>query len=145
MSSKLFSVVLAVTVLGWGARQLSAAGPDGAPANIRVNLPADAALTIDGTPTKSTSANRWFETPPLPQGQSFAYILKADFVRDGKTITVQQKVWVRAGEETVASLEVPGQAVAVFPNATGSNLYYAPEASITTRSPTRLFTHGERR
>jgi len=144
MSSYLLSAVLGVTALGLGAGQVSAAAPDGAPATIRVSLPADAALTIDGAPTKSTWALRWFETPPLPTGQKFAYILKADFVREGKTVTVQQQVWVRSGQETVISLEVPGQTVAGSPTGVNS-FYYAPDARTSTRSQSRIFTHGERR
>jgi uncharacterized protein (TIGR03000 family) len=155
MHSYLLAAVLGVAALCVGAGQLSAAAPEGAPANINVSLPADATLTIDGSPTKSTSANRWFVTPPLPEGKSFTYTLKADFVREGKTITVQQKVSVRAGGVSVVSLDVPGQAVAG--SGVGSsgvrNFYYAPEApTYAPAAPTTTGSgynnyqrHGERR
>ena len=121
-----------------------------------MSLPADATLTFDGSPTRSTSANRWFVTPPLPEGKSFTYTLKADFVREGKAITVQQKVTVRAGGVSVVSLDVPGQAVAG--SGVGSsdvrNFYYAPgtAAYAPVGAPTATGSgynnyqrHGERR
>jgi uncharacterized protein (TIGR03000 family) len=114
---------------------LAAAPADGGPANIHVALPADATLTIDGLPTKSTSASRWFVTPPLAAGKSFAYNLKAEFVREGKTITVEEKVWVRAGRETDVFLDVAGLAAARSPYLYGAGsadvraFYYTPEAA----------------
>jgi uncharacterized protein (TIGR03000 family) len=74
------------------------------PATIRVSLPADAKLTIDDTPTTSTSESRRFVSPDLNVGKDFHYTLKAEIVRDGKKLTVTEKVTVRAGEETSVSL-----------------------------------------
>jgi uncharacterized protein (TIGR03000 family) len=125
MSRHPLSVVLGVSALLFGAGQLRAAPNEGVPANIRVNLPADATLTFDGTPTTSTSANRWFVTPPLAEGNRYGYNLKAEFVRDGKTITVQKQIWVRPGRDTDVSLNVPGQGDAGSPDV--RNFYYAPE------------------
>src|SRR5260370_3316451 len=50
-----------------------------APAVIQVTLPADARLTVDGHPTTSTSENRTFVTPALPDGE-FQYTLRPDTV-----------------------------------------------------------------
>jgi uncharacterized protein (TIGR03000 family) len=71
-----------------------------APAVIQVSLPADARLTVDGYVTTSTSANRTFVTPALPQGESFQYTLRAEVIRDGRTVVETQIVTVRGGEET---------------------------------------------
>jgi uncharacterized protein (TIGR03000 family) len=81
------------------------AGP--VPATIRVRLPADARLTIDGAATRSTTADRWFITPPLEQGKTFHYTLRAEFVRGDQTITVTEQVPVRAGREAMVSLNYP--------------------------------------
>jgi uncharacterized protein (TIGR03000 family) len=81
------------------------AGP--VPATIRVRLPGDAKLTIDGAATQSTAADRWFITPPLEQGKTFHYTFRAEFVRGDKTITVTEQVPVRAGRETAVSLNYP--------------------------------------
>lgn len=82
------------------------------PATIVVTLPADARLTVDGRATKSTSGLRQFVTPPLRPGKKYSYTFKAEFVRQGHTITVARKVPVRAGRQTAVSLDVPGTAVA---------------------------------
>src|SRR5262249_22456846 len=50
-----------------------------------VLLPADAVLTIDGTPTRETGALRHFQTPPLPVGGEYTYTLKA--THQGKEVT----------------------------------------------------------
>lgn len=71
-----------------------------APAVIQVLLPADARLTVDGYATTSTSENRTFVTPALPQGETFQYTLRAEVVRDGRTVVETQVVTVRGGEET---------------------------------------------
>jgi uncharacterized protein (TIGR03000 family) len=75
-----------------------------APATLIVSLPADAKLTIDDSPTTSTSAERTFVSPALKPGQDYNYTLKAEMVRDGKTVNVEEKVTVRAGEATRVTL-----------------------------------------
>jgi uncharacterized protein (TIGR03000 family) len=70
------------------------------PATIIVRLPADAKLTIDGATTKSTSAKRTFATPALAGGQDYFYTFQATVVREGRPVTVQQRVRVRAGQTT---------------------------------------------
>jgi uncharacterized protein (TIGR03000 family) len=83
-----------------------------APARLFVSLPADATLTIDNTPTVSTSAQRVFESPTLPQGKTFQYTLKATILRDGKPTTVTKVVDVRAGEDTQVKFEIPATSAA---------------------------------
>ncbi|HZV03999.1 MAG TPA: TIGR03000 domain-containing protein [Gemmataceae bacterium] len=81
-------------------------------AKVYVTLPADAKLTIDGTPTVSTSESRVFESPSLTPGKTYFYVLKATVVRDGKPETVTKEVAVRAGEDTRVKIEIPETAVA---------------------------------
>lgn len=83
-----------------------------APASILVSLPADAKLTFDDAPTRSTSASRVFLTPPLERGKTFHYTLKAEAVRDGRSVTVSKQIDVRAGQETRVELTLPSAAVA---------------------------------
>jgi uncharacterized protein (TIGR03000 family) len=71
-----------------------------APARILVQLPADAKLTVDGAPTKSTSERREFITPSLEPGQTFFYTFRATTMRDGQPIMSEERVQVRAGEVT---------------------------------------------
>jgi uncharacterized protein (TIGR03000 family) len=84
-----------------------------APATIRVHLPADATLTIDGEATASTSSTRWFVSPPLPRGEGFSYELKAKVRRDGRVVTLTKRVPVQAGQETEVRFDdVPAVSVA---------------------------------
>ena len=72
-----------------------------------MTLPADAKLTINGSPTVSISESRVFESPSLTPGKTFHYVLEATVVRDGKTETVTKEVVVRAGEDTRVEIEIP--------------------------------------
>jgi uncharacterized protein (TIGR03000 family) len=78
-----------------------------APATIFVTLPADAALTIDDTPTRSRAALRTFVSPPLDPGQTYHYTLKAEALRGGKAVTANQRIEVRAGRATRVELVLP--------------------------------------
>lgn len=75
-----------------------------APARILVSLPADAKLLIDGDTTISTSSMRSFVSPTLEAGKTYTYTLKAEFLRDGKTVVVSKAVKVAAGAEINVSL-----------------------------------------
>jgi uncharacterized protein (TIGR03000 family) len=76
-----------------------------APATIIVSLPADAKLTIDDAATASTASPRVFTSPVLPAGHDYHYTLKAEMVRNGKSVVLSKEVTVRAGEETRVNLE----------------------------------------
>jgi uncharacterized protein (TIGR03000 family) len=82
------------------------------PATLVVNLPADAVLTVDGERTTSTSAQRVFRTPALNPGRDFEYTLTAKVVRAGREEVIEQRVTVRAGEQTTVRLELPTPAAA---------------------------------
>jgi len=75
-----------------------------APATLIVSLPADAKLIIDDTTTTSTSTERVFVSPTLTPGTDYNYTLKAEVVRNGKAVKVEEKVVVRAGQETRVTL-----------------------------------------
>ncbi len=83
-----------------------------APATIVVTLPEDAKLSIDDSPTTSTSGNRVFVSPSLPSGREYHYTLRAEVMRDGKAVQLEEKITVRAGEETRVELTLPATSVA---------------------------------
>jgi len=123
----IFVAILSVCALDLDLAKLSADEPSGAAATIRVALPDDATLTVDGQATRSGSAIRWFVTPPLESGKRYFYSFRADFVRGGKTIAVEQKVPVRAGRETVVSLDASGTgSAAVLAPGARAYYYYTP-------------------
>jgi uncharacterized protein (TIGR03000 family) len=74
-----------------------AAGPTER-ATIAVKLPPGATLFVDGQKSSSNEPFRQFTTPALPTGREFAYLLRAEVVRNGQTETFTQKVPFRAGE-----------------------------------------------
>jgi len=74
-------------------------------AKMVVELPADAKLYIDDQLMKATSERRSFTTPDLVRGQAYYYILRAETVRDGKTLMASKRVIVRAGETVQTSLQ----------------------------------------
>lgn len=67
-------------------------------ATITVKLPPGATLYVDDRKSPSSAPVRQFSTPPLPAGREFAYLLRAEVVRNGQTETFTQKVPFRAGE-----------------------------------------------
>jgi uncharacterized protein (TIGR03000 family) len=81
-------------------------------AEVMVSLPAEAKLFIDGQATVSTTSSRKFVSPELEQGKEYFYTLRAEIVRDGKTVSLSKEVTVRAGETVQASFEFPAQVAA---------------------------------
>ncbi len=70
-----------------------------APVRIKVLLPAEATLTVDGAPTKQTGAERDFISPPLPAGRKFSYTFEATWTEDGKARSVKKRLPVEAGRD----------------------------------------------
>jgi uncharacterized protein (TIGR03000 family) len=136
MRCLVLSAVMGFAILGIGLERASAESLVSAPATIRVTLPADAKLTIDGQPTRSTTAERLFITPPLEGGSSFAYRLRAEFVRDGRTIAVQQKIAVQPGRQAVVALDVPGSPMYSSSESAGTRSYSSDNA-ISASTATR--------
>jgi uncharacterized protein (TIGR03000 family) len=67
-------------------------------ARLIVELPADAKLYIDDQAMKTTSGRRTFHTPDLKDGQTYYYMLRAEVVRDGKPLSEERRVILRAGD-----------------------------------------------
>jgi uncharacterized protein (TIGR03000 family) len=97
-----WAVVLLVAV---PVRGQAAAQPKAEPANLLVRLPTDARLSVDGTPTKQTGAERRFVSPPLEPGQKYSYTLTASWEPNNYTkITRTRKAIVQAGQQTEVDL-----------------------------------------
>jgi len=78
-------------------------------ATITVKLPPGATLYVDDRKSPSNEPVRQFTTPPLPAGREFAYLLKAEVVRNGQPETVTQKVPFRAGERVTVDFTSLGK------------------------------------
>jgi uncharacterized protein (TIGR03000 family) len=77
----------------------------GAPAHISVRVPTDARLTVHGVDCPLTSDTRTFDTPALEPGQKYYYLLKAEVVRDGRTIAQTKRIDFRSGERLTVSFD----------------------------------------
>lgn len=80
------------------AKKVSALSPD--QATVIVQLPTDATLSVDGSQVPEMSAERTIITPDLRAGQEYYYTLRAEAVREGRSIIRTKRVTVRAGRET---------------------------------------------
>jgi uncharacterized protein (TIGR03000 family) len=76
-------------------------------ARITVKLPPGATLYVDGKKNEGTDSTRVFATPPLPPGQEFAYLMKAEVVKDGRPEYQLTKVTFRAGELVTVDFTAP--------------------------------------
>jgi uncharacterized protein (TIGR03000 family) len=72
-------------------------------ARLIVTLPADAKLFVDGQAMKTPAERRVFQSPQLAPGQYYYYNLRVEVVRDGRTITREQRVLVQGGRVTQAA------------------------------------------
>jgi len=81
-------------------------------ARVRIDVPADAKVYIDGQLMQSAATPRVFQTPDLREGQLYFYDLRAEVVREGQVVSETQRVILRPGGESVASFANLGQATA---------------------------------
>jgi uncharacterized protein (TIGR03000 family) len=124
MRSLVFFALFCVSAPSVRAGEPVAAPAERKPATVRATLPINAKLTIDGQATRSTSGQRLFVTPPLEVGKPYSYTFRANFLRAGKTITVEQEVFVRAGQETLVSLDAPAAASGNYSGRSGNAYSY---------------------
>jgi uncharacterized protein (TIGR03000 family) len=92
----------AVTFVPYGTTNLNP--PDGSEkSSLKVDLPKDAKFFVDGKEIPGSGTSRAFATPALPRGADFYYDLKAEVTVDGKPVTEEKRVIVRAGQTVTAS------------------------------------------
>src|SRR6516165_10717705 len=68
-------------------------------ATLRVLLPGDARLVVDGKQTRQTGPVRRFSSPPLDPDKSYHYTLECTYDRGGNSITRKEVVHFRAGDD----------------------------------------------
>ncbi len=101
---KKFLVLLALGLVGGTLFQSRAQDLQAQPrtdesvAFVKVKVPADATLEVDGVKLKSTGPLRILRTPFLPVGK-YSYTFKASFTVNGKAMVVEKKVIVEPGKE----------------------------------------------
>ena len=73
-------------------------------ATLRVYLPGDARLLVEGKQTQQTGPVRQFFSPPLEPGKSYHYTFECSYDRGGKTITRKETVHFGAGDKKSVDL-----------------------------------------
>lgn len=81
--------------------------PTGPPTagSITVHVPPEAALFLNDTPTKQTTAVRHFQTPTLAPGESVTYTFRAELVVDGAKTTESKEVTLTRGKAAVLAFD----------------------------------------
>jgi uncharacterized protein (TIGR03000 family) len=74
-------------------------------ATVTVYLPADANLSVDGTPCTLTSDIRTFDTPALEPGQKYYYTLKTERMEAGHLRTQTRRVFLEAGNRVTVRFD----------------------------------------
>jgi len=98
------TAALFLVVVASASAQAPGGQPGEAPAMLKVLLPADAKLVIEGDKTRQTGPERRFLSPPLAAGVNYRYTLEVTFMKDGKEVTRTEVARVQAGRETVVDL-----------------------------------------
>lgn len=76
---------------------------------LNVRTPAQAQVWIEGDKTQQSGQFRQFVSPPLEQGKTYSYQVKAEWTENGRKITRNRKVMVHAGEAIDIDLLRPTQ------------------------------------
>jgi uncharacterized protein (TIGR03000 family) len=88
----------------------SVAGSPGAPTAmadpnavfIRVQVPADAEVWLEGEKTAQTGRVRFFESPPVTPGRKYVYHIRARWNEDGQVADEVREATVYAGSRVIA-------------------------------------------
>src|SRR5262245_59922997 len=90
---------------------------------LSVNVPEDAKIFVNGQATSSTGDARQYVSRDLASGYNYTYEVRAEVVRDGRTVEQVKKVDLRAGETAKVAFDF------------GGNSTSAVETSLTLHVP----------
>jgi uncharacterized protein (TIGR03000 family) len=74
---------------------------------LAVQVPEDARVYVNDQPTTSTGSRRQYVSRELEPGYSYTYEVRAEVVRDGKTLEQVRRVDLRAGEVVNVAFDFP--------------------------------------
>ena len=74
---------------------------------LAVNVPEDAKIYVNGQATSSIGENRQYVSRDLQNGYNYTYEVRAEVVRDGRTVEQVKKIDVRAGETARVAFDFP--------------------------------------
>lgn len=80
---------------------------------LKLNVPADAKVTLAGVPTKQTGELREFATNKLAAGQTWSnYNVHVELTRDGKTYSQDRTILLTGGQSQELSFDLGGMQLA---------------------------------
>jgi uncharacterized protein (TIGR03000 family) len=74
---------------------------------LAVNVPDDAKIYVNGQATSSTGGTRQYVSRDLQSGMNYTYEVRAEVVRDGRTVEQVKKIDLRAGETAKLAFDFP--------------------------------------
>jgi uncharacterized protein (TIGR03000 family) len=82
----------------------SALGEGNDAVNVRVMVPTrEAKVWFENEATRQQGTDRLYTSPPLEKGRAYYYTIKASWMENGREVTREQTVPVRAGQQVVAN------------------------------------------
>jgi uncharacterized protein (TIGR03000 family) len=73
---------------------------------IRLFVPnPEAHVWFEGSPTEQTGSDRLYISPPIDPGKNYSYTIKATWMENGKEVTKEQNLPVRANQQAMASFD----------------------------------------
>jgi uncharacterized protein (TIGR03000 family) len=89
---------------GQRRRGESALGEGSDTVNVRVMVPTrEAKVWFENEATKQQGTDRLYSSPPLEKGRPYYYTIKATWMENGREVSREQTVPVRAGQQVVAN------------------------------------------
>jgi uncharacterized protein (TIGR03000 family) len=79
----------------------------GATASVTLDLPEGAVVTVNGQQIANVGGRQTFRTPAIEANSDYHYVVRIQLTRDGQTTDVTRVVPIRAGQESLVSLEGP--------------------------------------
>lgn len=101
-------------------------------ATLNVSVPAEAKVFVNGMATKSAGADRHYVSKGLRYGYNYSYEIRAELVRDGRTITQTKVVRLSAGGNSDVTFELNDdqEQVAEQPVSTSLTLHVPADAKV---------------
>src|SRR5262249_6646520 len=118
-----------------------AAQPMATSATLNVQVATAAKIYVNGLATTSTGAQRRYVSNGLQNGFSYSYQVRAEIVRDGKTVTETKTVKLKAGENADLNFtfENTENQLAKEPVSTSLTLHVPADAKVfLSGNPTNL-------
>lgn len=77
---------------------------------LAVDVPEDAKIFVNGQQTRSTGSHREYVSRNLDRGHTYSYEVRAEVIRDGRTIEETKRIELRAGQTAQLAFDLSSPA-----------------------------------